>query len=232
VALCGQAPNLSNYVIRAFLFDLDGTLFDRDAAVAGILAWQVRMFRDVIAPEQAVTFCHRVTVLDAHGHRDKREVYATVATEFGFDTAVTEQLIASFWAEYPRHCRLDAGVAATLAELRRRGSRLGIVTNGTASVQNATLDALGVRDAVDAVLVSETEGVRKPDAAIFHRAAERLGVRPDECCFVGDHPTVDIAGAEAAGLRAVWRRTPYWVPAAPVPTTIDAIPELLSLALS
>ena len=78
----------------------------------------------------------------------------------------------------------------------------GIVTNGAASVQNATLDALEVRDAVNAVLISETEGVRKPDAAIFHRAAERLGVRPDECCFVGDHPTVDIAGAEAAFARS------------------------------
>jgi putative hydrolase of the HAD superfamily len=51
--------------------------------------------------------------------------------------------------------------------------------------RNAALDGLGVRDAVDAVLISETEGVRKPDAAIFHRAAQRLGVRPDECCFVG-----------------------------------------------
>jgi putative hydrolase of the HAD superfamily len=108
--------------------------------------------------------------------------------------------------------------------------RLGIVTNGATAVQNAALDALGVRPAVDAVLISEAEGVRKPDPAIFHRAAERLGVRPNECCFVGDHPIVDISGAEAAGLRAVWKRTPYWVPAAPVPT-IDTISELLTLRL-
>jgi len=218
-------------VIRAFLFDLDGTLFNRDATVAGILARQVRAFRDVIPPERAAEFCTRVTILDAHGHRDKREVYATVATEFGFDATVTDQLIASFWAEYPGHCKIDPGVAPTLAELRARGSRLGIVTNGAASVQNAALNALGVRDAMDAVLISEAEGIHKPDAAIFHRAAERLGVRSDECCFVGDHPTVDIEGAVAAGLHAVWKRTPYWAPAAPVPT-IDAIPELLSLALS
>lgn len=217
-------------MIKAFIFDLDGTLFNRDATVAGILAWQVRTFREFITPERATTFCDRVTALDEHGHRDKREVYATVAAEFGFDRTVTEQLIVSFWTEYPHHCHLDAGVATTLAELRRRGLRLGIVTNGTTTVQNAAVDALGVRNAFDAVLISESEGVRKPDAVIFHRAAEQLGVRPDECCFVGDHPTVDIAGAEAAGLRAVWKRTPYWVPPAPVPT-IDAIPELLYLAI-
>ena len=215
--------------IRAFLFDLDGTLFNRDATVAGILAWQVRSFGNIITPEREAAFCNRVTVLDAHGHRDKREVYTTVAVELGFDAVVTEQLIASFWAEYPHHCHLDAGVVATLAELRRRGLRLGMVTNGVASVQSAAIDALAVREAVDTILISETEGIRKPDPSIFHRAAERLGVQPGECYFVGDHPAVDVARAEAAGLHAIWKRTPYWMPAAPV-LTIDALPELLSLS--
>lgn len=218
-------------VIRAFLFDLDGTLFNRDATVAGIVDWQVRTFGDVITPEKAATFRNRVTVLDEHGHGDKREVYATVSSELGFDAAFAELLVGSFWAEYPHHCHLEPEVANTLAKLRALGFCLGIVTNGTALVQNAALDALGIRSAVDVILISEVEGVRKPDAAIFHRAAAYLGVRPEECCFIGDHPSVDVAGAEAAGLRAVWKRTRYWQPAGPV-HTIDNIPELLSLALA
>jgi putative hydrolase of the HAD superfamily len=114
----------------------------------------------------------------------------------------------------------------TLVELRRRGKRLGIVTNGVAAVQHATIDALGIRSAVDAIVISETEGVRKPHPDLFHRAAFRVGVAPSECCFVGDHPTVDVAAAEAAGLQGIWRRTSHWAPAAPV-RTIDAIPEIL-----
>jgi putative hydrolase of the HAD superfamily len=215
-------------VIEAVLFDLDGTLFDRDATVAGIVAWQVREFSSAIAPERGAEFCSRVTTLDAHGHRDKREVYATVATEFGFDSPLVEQLISSFWTEYPHHCHLGSGVAATLTELKRRGKQLGIITNGAASVQNAAIDALGIRGAVDVILISETEGIRKPSPDIFHRAAARMGVAPTTCCFVGDHPTIDVAGAEAAGLRAIWKRTSYWAPAAPV-TTIDSIPEILAL---
>ena len=218
-------------MINAVLFDLDGTLFDRDATVEGILAWQVRTFSSVIRADRAAEFCSRVASLDEHGHRDKREVYATVGAEFGFDAPVVEQLITSFWAEYPHHCQLDSGVAATLAELRRRGKRLGIVTNGVASVQNAAIDALGIRGAMDAILISETEGIRKPHADIFHRAAGRVGVPPNECCFVGDHPTVDIAGAEAAGLHVLWKRTPYWALAAPVPT-IDDITEILGVISS
>lgn len=215
-------------MIDAVLFDLDGTLFDRDATVAGIVAWQVREFSSAIRPERAAEFCSRVIILDAHGHRDKREVYATVATEFGFDSPVVEHLIASFWAEYPHHCHLESGVVATLSELKRRGKQLGIITNGAASIQNAAIDALGIRRAVDVILISESEGIRKPNPDIFHRAAARMGVEPKRCCFVGDHPTIDVAGAEAAGLRGVWKRTSYWAPAAPV-TAIDSIPEILGL---
>lgn len=185
-------------------------------------------FAAAIRPERSADFVRRVTALDAHGHRDKREVYEVVAEEFGLDASIRDQLIGSFWAEYPRHCQLGAGVAATLLELRQRGKRLGIITNGAASVQNAALDALGIRGTMDAILISETEGLRKPDPELFRRAAGRVGVPLDRCCFVSDHPVVDVAGATAAGLQAFWKRTSYWSPSEPVPT-IEAVPDLLQL---
>jgi putative hydrolase of the HAD superfamily len=215
-------------VIDAVLFDLDGTLFDRDATVAGILAWQVSAFAEAIGPDRTSQFVQRVTTLDAHGHGDKREVYDVVAAEFGLDESVRDRLVQSFWQEYPRHCTPGPGVAATLSALRQRGKRLGIVTNGATALQNLAIDAIGVRDAVDVILISEAEGLRKPDAAMFLRAVERVGARADRCCFVGDHPTVDVAGALAAGLQAYWKRTAYWSSSAPVPT-IEAIPDLLEL---
>jgi len=215
-------------VIRAVLFDLDGTLFDRDATVATVLASQVQQFSALIPPSRANRFIGRVLELDDHGHRDKREVYSVVASEFGFDSTAVEHLLASFGSQYPLHCALDVSVARTLAELRQRGMALAIVTNGATAVQNAAIDALGIRDAVDAILISEAEGVRKPQPEIFHRAAARLGVAPGDCCFVGDHPVVDVEGATAAGLWALWKRTSYWRPRLPVPA-IDAVSDVLNL---
>jgi putative hydrolase of the HAD superfamily len=142
--------------------------------------------------------------------------------------SVVDELIATFSAEYPRHCRADDDVIDTLAALRDRGMPLGIVTNGTTAVQDAAIDAIGVRSFMDVILVSEAEGIRKPHVGIFHRAAARVGFRPDECCFVGDNPAVDVAGAQAAGFFGVWKRTPYWSPVGHVPT-IDSISEVLSL---
>jgi putative hydrolase of the HAD superfamily len=70
------------------------------------------------------------------------------------------------------------------------------------------------------ILVSGGEGVRRSDRRIFHRAAIRLGLPVTECCYVGDQPNVHVAGATAAGLRAIWRRTAHWqAPAEPVWTT-------------
>jgi putative hydrolase of the HAD superfamily len=215
-------------MIKAVFFDLDGTLFDRDATIAAIVAWQVRAFSSVIPSARTAEFCSKVATLDNHGQRDKRDVFATIGAELGLAPSVVEQLIATFSAEYPRHCRADDDVIDTLAALRDRGTPLGIVTNGASAVQDAAIDAIGVRSFMDVILVSEAEGIRKPHAEIFHRAAARIGVRPGECCFVGDNPAVDVAGAQAAGFFGVWKRTPYWSPDGHVPT-IDRVSEILSL---
>lgn len=212
----------------AVLFDLDGTLFDRDEAVRGIVAWQVRAFAHVIPDARAAEFCSRVIELDAYGHRDKREVFATIGDEFTLRHSIVRQLVDSFWEQYPHRCRMSPDDRETLEELRRLGKRLGIVTNGASSVQNATIDALGIRGYFDAILISESEGIRKPQREIFLRALARIESTPDAACFVGDHPLVDVAGAEAAGLRAIWRRTVAWTPRADV-TTIETLSDILRI---
>lgn len=216
---------------KAILFDLDGTLFDRDATVGGIAAWQATAFAHVIPKDRAEGFRHTICDLDAHGHRDKREVYARVGDQFALTPSDTELLLKSFWTEYGNHCRAGEGVVETLTTLREEGIRLGIITNGVERVQNAAIDAIGVRAFMEVILISETEGVRKPDSAIFRRATERLGLRPEQCWFVGDHPEVDVEGAEHAGLKGVWKRTPYWSPTREV-VTIDSLGELQGMVES
>ena len=72
------------------------------------------------------------------------------------------------------------------------------------SFKRRNIEALGLEPLVDAILISEAEGLRKPDAAIFFRAAERAGARPEECLFVGDNPEADILGAHGAGMKTAW----------------------------
>ncbi|GIW04389.1 MAG: hydrolase [Thermomicrobiales bacterium] len=82
--------------------------------------------------------------------------------------------------------------------------RIGIVTNGPADVQRDKIALLNLTPAVDFVLISEEIGIAKPDPAIFAEALRRANVTPDEAIMVGDSPEFDIAGASAAGIRAIW----------------------------
>jgi putative hydrolase of the HAD superfamily len=214
--------------MKAVLFDLDGTLFDRDATVQRVLAWQAAAFRAELPPGRGPEFIARVTALDAHGHHDKRELYDRVARQFGLDDDCRERLIDTFWRRYHALAVATPDALRVLDALRASGFRTGIVTTGMTTVQDGTIDALDLRPRVDAVLVSEREGLRKPDPALFHRAAARLTCRAEECWYVGDHPTVDVDGARAAGLRAVWKRTPYWSTPAGAPV-VDRLSELLPL---
>ena len=98
----------------------------------------------------------------------------------------------------------------TMETLRANGKKLGLITNGPVEWQRRKLHALGMTDWFDAVLISEAEGIQKPDARIFLRGVERCGVAASEAMFVGDHPQTDVAGARDAGLVPVWKRMPYW----------------------
>jgi putative hydrolase of the HAD superfamily len=75
--------------------------------------------------------------------------------------------------------------------------------------------------------------VRKPDRAIFLHAAQRLGVEPSGCLFVGDNPVADILGAHACGMRTAWlaNRSKWPDELSPRPdAVISTLDEVLPLA--
>ncbi|GGM09437.1 hypothetical protein GCM10010841_17250 [Deinococcus aerophilus] len=94
-----------------------------------------------------------------------------------------------------------------LRELRSRGVRTGVVTNGWVAAQTACLEGCGLTPLVEDVVISRGVGLSKPDPAIYHLALARLGVTADEAWFVGDSPRNDVWGAQAVGLRAAYLPT-------------------------
>jgi HAD superfamily hydrolase (TIGR01509 family) len=97
------------------------------------------------------------------------------------------------------------GARETLAQLRSRGLPVAILTNGWTPLQQKKI-ARALGDAAHGltVLVSDALGAIKPAAAAFDALVATLGVSRDRAWYVGDNPVGDVAGALAAGLRAVW----------------------------
>lgn len=103
-------------------------------------------------------------------------------------------------AETPVH---HAGV---LAELRR-SARVGLCSNFThAATARRILDEAGLAEHLDAVVISEDVGLRKPRREIFDALLDGLGSEPAETLHVGDNLDADVAGAAARGLRTAWLR--------------------------
>jgi putative hydrolase of the HAD superfamily len=116
--------------------------------------------------------------------------------------------------------------APTLRALRSRELRLAVLTNFELPSIDRTLQYAGLEpDWFDALVSSGATGVAKPDPRAYALVTEALGLAPQACLFVDDLPE-NVAGARAAGLRAVLLdRT---APSA-VPDRIATLSELLSL---
>jgi putative hydrolase of the HAD superfamily len=213
-------------MIRAALFDLDGTLFDRDTSVRTLIARQYDAFAAALGHVPKDSFIARFMELDERGYVRKDIVYRQLVTEFQIDRAHAGQLYDHFFATYHSCCAPFPNLHAALTRLQALGLRLGIITNGGHIFQMRTVAALGIEPYFAAILTSEGEQLKKPDARLFQRALERLEVPATAAVFVGDHPLVDVGGARDAGLRAIWKRDPFWGPPAYADGVIDDLSEL------
>ena len=89
-----------------------------------------------------------------------------------------------------------------LRELRARRLRVIVASNWDCSLPRV-LDDAGIAPLVDGVVSSASVGAAKPARAVFDAACELAGVSAGRAVYVGDSPVHDVAGAEAAGLRAI-----------------------------
>jgi len=220
-------------MIKAVLFDLDETLLVRGEAIKAFITAQYGRHARALAGIDPERFRTRFLELEQNGTVDKLTVYKALVAELGITDLSAEDLFADYQAVYPQFATLAVGARETLIALRRQGFATGIISNGGTLVQNAKIDAAGLRSLADTVLVSETENLRKPDRRIFERAAQQLGVTADQCIFVGDNPEADVVGARDAGMLAVWYKGVMAWPAglAAAERAVTTLSEVLDLPM-
>ncbi|OLT26839.1 hypothetical protein BJF83_20260 [Nocardiopsis sp. CNR-923] len=100
---------------------------------------------------------------------------------------------------------VDQGAAEALRLLHRRGlvCVLACDTQRPAWVRRRTLEAEGIADLFDALVLSSALGVRKPNPAFYRAVIEACGCPAQEALFVGDTPSKDVLAPHALGMQAV-----------------------------
>jgi putative hydrolase of the HAD superfamily len=215
--------------VHAVVFDLDGTLLDRRLSFERFVRDQWERFAEVLKAVAQEQYVRTLIERDGDGYAPRDELFAGMVAQFELPPALAATLLQDYRAGFPSACLLFPDASQTLSALRASGRKLGLITNGSVRMQSAKLACLALSPMFDTVLISDAEGISKPKREIFDRALERLNVTPAHAVYVGDHPEVDVTGARAAGMRAVWRRDAGDSRVVEADAVVESLGDLLTL---
>ncbi|MFL6077302.1 MAG: HAD family hydrolase [Mycobacteriales bacterium] len=227
--------------IEAVVFDWGGTLathHDVDpaalwrTALAGLpAATREALLPALAAAERRFWEAHRDTV---GAHSGVIDVLFAEACEVAAVTVTdVEAVFAALMATWEPYTRTEPDVAGTLAALRERGLRIGLLSNTfwRAAWHEGFLARDGVLDLIDVRVYTSDLPCTKPHADAFAAVLDTLGTPPERAVMVGDRLFDDILGAGRLGMRTVHRDHPsvptFWPAADVTPdATITRIGEL------
>ncbi len=194
---------------KAVLWDLDDTLYSRVDAARQTFPG---MFRENLYADKSDTFIHEtVDFMMTKIHRNSmihEDAFHALLEKYPADKPYIRpdclnyyyEHISEFATPFPEQVEV-------IKKLRDLGIKTAIVTNiseDRLDSQRQKISALGIEPLFDVIVFSGELGIHKPDRRIFDHATNLLGVSNDQCVFVGDDPTSDVAGALNAGMEVVW----------------------------
>ncbi len=187
------------YGIKAVFFDLDDTLFDRCLTIR---EYAKVLYRDLNLTLEESIFTEEFIHIDNNGYANKVEIYESLKQQFQIDHS--SDWFFEHWAntawEFPH---INDNAIELLKRLRSVNIKTGIITNGTTRFQRTKIKNLYIEELLDAVIISEEVGCKKPDRQIFDIAALKVNVLPIECVFVGDNFENDYLGSLNAGMNGI-----------------------------
>jgi HAD superfamily hydrolase (TIGR02253 family) len=191
--------------MRGILFDLDNTLMDFvkmkemscEAAVQAMIKTGLKTTK-----EEGLKVLY--DMYEQMGW-ENQEIFAPFIKKF--NGSVDYEMLASGIVAY-RRAKTNLvmpypNVPDVLNKLKKKGLKLGILSDAPRMQAWIRLVEMNIQKNFDIVVTLDDTGVKKPDQRPFMKAAETLGLRPEEILFVGDSVLRDVEGAKRAGMVAV-----------------------------
>ena len=200
--------------IRAVLFDLDNTLTHRDQSIVAYSRHLADHYQHQLQHDESNLIQSIIRRID-HGGYPKKEylthpsIAASVAyalqQELSWNSLPDLDELSQFWfQQFGLSAVAMPGAKSLLTELKQRGYKLAVISNGGHATRLNILQGLGFSHYFDEIVSSGLLGISKPNPEIFLHTSHQLGISAQHCLYVGDHPRNDIQGATDAGMTAIW----------------------------
>lgn len=189
-------------MIKAVLFDLDGTLADTAPDLGHAL--NLQRGRHGLPPLPA----EAIRPQASHGARGLLGLGFGLTPEHPEFSAMREEFLELYAANICLHTRLFTGMAELLNKLEDEGILWGVVTNKPARFTEPLLQALELGHRAACIISGDTCAKPKPHPEPMLCASRQIGTSPESCLYVGDAER-DVEAAEAAGMPALVARYGY-----------------------
>jgi HAD superfamily hydrolase (TIGR01662 family) len=206
---------LMSHQIEAILFDMGGTLRRSVKLTREEVHESIQGIMDLIGVDGSVNEFHHTVSKRAKAYKHWAEETHIELSESDLWTKwilpdFPPELISAKAVQLNQLYRQSTGrrmafpeTRDVILELFRGGYRLGLVSNTTSSIEvPALLKELGITGCFDTVILSTIVGKRKPNPAILLDAAQRMGVSPENCAYIGDRVDRDVTAARRAGFSS------------------------------
>lgn len=209
--------------IRGILFDNDGTLVDTGQLILDSFKHATRtVLNEEFSDERLMAKVGQPLSVQMWDYTDDQEVHDELLRVFReYNHSVHDQVVSAF-----------PGVIEGLAELKRRGYKLGVVSSKLHALCWRGLTIVGAAPYLDFCVGADDFPEYKPKPGPILHGADLLGIPASECAYVGDAP-FDITAGNAAGCMTVactWGVFPNEALQAEGPDrTIHSFSELLDL---
>ncbi len=204
---------------HTLLVDLDDTVIDYGGSTVpswrAVCEWAVSQAPELRADAlySAIDRVRRWYWSDPERHRQgradlraaSRRIVQQALDELGCERVGLAPAIAERYRDLrDESVHLLPGAVDALEQLRGRGVRLGLVTNGTAADQRAKIERFDLARHFDHILIEGEFGCGKPDLRVYRAAMDALAARPEDTWFVGDNLEWDVAAPQRLGLWGIW----------------------------
>jgi len=208
---------LEKVMIKAIIFDLDGTLIGQKKASSVVLT---QFYSD---NKMKFNNLGQKEFFDIWKKSGRKNLSEFLRGELTFEEIIINQILEffkelkipiekkeakelynKFLPIYEENMVLFEDVIPCLEFLKDEGYKIGIITNGNRKDQMEKLNRFGLTKFFSTITISGDVGVAKPGVEIFDKCIKQFDLFPDNIMYIGDLIEMDVYGAQNAGMRGVW----------------------------